>query len=364
MIQSVWLVFLDILLFLIIWLYFRKQHAFYNTKHQIRKENKWSIVFVLLFCIFPFYCSDYYHYWIDFVEIKSGGISNWEDVYYEIAKVCSSYWQFRVLVWGVAIFFIIKIIKLVDMPQQNALYIFISLYLVWFSYARVSLSMAIIYLGLAIAIQSQNKKQMLLGLIVCASAYFFHKSAPFGIVVALLSYFLINAGKKSMLLFFLIVAFSVSFLSQYLANFMGDSIALEDDAVQATAQIYLDSERSASGIGQRVGEILQRIPYYLLAYNYLYLIRNGKLKNASMSIKCFANASFICILLSSLFLFDLGFNTYAFYYRFLNFAMIPSTIFMVYCFSERINPRLTKCALISGTFASFYYMIYSAYNYF
>ena len=112
--------------------------------------------FSILFCLIPFWGGDYFHYMEIFPMLKQGWNQlNVEEIYEFFARYSPDYHFFRFIIWGTAFWLVCKCIRILHLNFDLSIFFFTSLFLYKFSYARVSLCMAIMYLGLAV--MSKNK---------------------------------------------------------------------------------------------------------------------------------------------------------------------------------------------------------------
>ena len=169
-------------------------HYLNNTSYHNKKIERKVFYSCAIFCVLGFWAGDYWHLIVDYKNLLKGNSSdtNLETVYGYLATFAPTYLLFRIFIWGGVIFFVYKINKLIIPLGYNKefIYFFVTLCLMMFSYARVSLSMAIIYYCLAyfcIKPHRNIKNNIFLLIIFFASAYF-HKSALFGISVSIIAY--------------------------------------------------------------------------------------------------------------------------------------------------------------------------------
>ena len=99
---------------------------------------------MLLFCLFSFWGTDWYGYLNYFTAVKSGWEDRvpMEDVYIWLMEVLPSYLLFRFIVWGGALLLLLKSVSNFEINKKLFLFLFCSIFLIWFTYARASLGMA------------------------------------------------------------------------------------------------------------------------------------------------------------------------------------------------------------------------------
>lgn len=323
---------------------------------------------LLLFCLFPFYGGDYFHYIEDYETVKCGGYSHIEGIYvWFIKNCCPSYNMFRFGVWGLAILLLIQAFKRLEINTNLALFFFGVLYLPWFAYARASLAMAFIINGLSFIAKPFNKCKFLsylLGICIMASSIFFHRTAAIGIACALCSLFFINPNKKTIVIFAIIFPLVILLLKYALNQFMILDLGSEDYLSGRQRDDYLtaDSQGGLSmGVGPYIMVFLARAPLFVVALAYLYYAFKGYFVDVPKSVRIVSSYAFIIILLSLAFSLNLGYNTYTFYYRTLTFAHIPSAVFISQIYLSKCSHKLFKWIYYPTLLGIFYTFIYSAY---
>lgn len=326
-----------------------------------------AYLILLLFCLFPFFGGDYFHYINIFDEVKLGYYAHVEEFYLWLIKYCNSYHLFRFCVWGLALFLTIKSFKRLDINYHLALFFFGVIYLPWFSYARASLAMASIFYGLSFIARPIDKRKfisLLVGFSFLFLSIIFHKTAVLGIVCALCSMFLKKANRKIIIILFIFFPIIVYILSFLINQFMNVDLGYDDFITGRQRDNYLTNATKTGlsmGVGPFIMVFFSRAPLFIVAFSYIYLVYKGYYKTFSDSVKIVSSYAFVLILLAIMFSLDLGYNTYVLYYRTLNFAHIPSAVFLAYIYSQKCIPRLFKFCYYSSLFGVIYTLIYSAY---
>lgn len=355
---------------LILWMciFLITQRAFRYPYINSKSNRITALLLILIFCLYPFFGGDYFHYKHMYNEYKMGGFIPLENIYkWIIEHIAFSYLFFRLLVWGTALAILVKAYKRLDVPFDLCLALFASMFLIWFSYARVSLAMAMILLGLALVVKPYKRLPFIsfvFGLCIIFCAEFCHRSAIIGILAALGSLFLINADKKKIVLIGILFPLAIFLLTNILNEFM--MLDLDYDSYVSINQRdgYLgdaDAGRHTRGLGELISHFLTRTPIFLTAVLYVYLIFRGKFLQMPKTVRCISSYAFIIVLIALAFSFDLGYNTYVFYYRTLTFAMIPSAVFIASVKANRLENKLTNLIIVIGVLGVFYTLIYSTY---
>lgn len=350
--------FLYSLMVLLLWRFYKKPSA--------KSAPVLTFVFVCLICfaLFAVYDTDYFHYmgiymsrWVD--------RSNFEDIYkWLIEQVPDCYLCFRLIIWGTASIFLFSIARYSHVGTGVVLFFFIAMSINIFAYGRVSLAMSMVFLGMTLLMQERkNLFVRILGLTLLVCAYFFHKSALFGIAVVLASIMLSNIGRRPLI--FALVCFPVAaFGVRYLIDYVSMQGAGDDSLIDInSAQGYMGAEAGITGIGSLLRKILVRTPYYIIAYLFVTSVLSRRNQTWPPMVKSFGLAAFLATATASLFLFNFGVNTDIIYYRFLYFSIIPNSVFIAYCHSVAYKPRLVRIALMLGILGVLYSLAYSYYTF-
>lgn len=356
------LVFIDLLMVIVL---FRIYRPLLFKNNAISDKSVYaSVVLAGLFCVFSFWGSDWFHYYDDFIY---GNVEYTEEVYAEIASYLTNYLGFRLAVWGVALLLVVRVFKIVSIDFKTTFGIFCISSLIWFSYGRVSLAMALIFYGLAVYSKENSSFLVkILGIALLASAYYFHKSSGFGIATAALAIVCSKLSpKKSLWLILLLFPVLLAALRMNLLDAM-DSLTSREDSLgeyMAAGQINMEGG-SSKGVALTTAfflQILEKIPYYIAAYIGIKLLTNRSEHNLH---NCVLIPSFYCVLIvifSSLFFFDIGVNTTVIYTRFLRFSILPMVIPIAFCMNKGIYTRETKYFLYSATASMLLQVFYSFY---
>lgn len=338
----------------------------YYLKPGIAINSRDKVVFLLfsLFCLFPFYSPDTYAYYEYFRLIRQNNTFGipLEKIYFDIASAVDSFLLFRVIVWGgacVCTWYTISVLGI----RKGAFYLFfIGLFILKFSYARVFISFALIFLGMAVYYKDNSSlRTKILGVLIVICAYWTHKSAIFGVALALFT-ILIPSFNKNALKIILILYPVLIILSNIIITHFFDIGFDEGDLAQNTARHYLETDRSAIGIGKMIENILTRYSFYVAIYIYIKMIFKGHFKRLPLRIQKFATVGFLLIIFATVFAFDLGYNTRIYYYRLLHFSIIPVSVFLGYLYQSRYKLKLLRITWKIGFLGCIYAFLYTLYN--
>lgn len=348
-----------------------------NKPYLFSKKRKYWVFFLLfVFCLYPFFGGDYFHYLELYNDTKAGYSRGLEEVYiWIIRNIGFSYTFFRLLIWGAALWLTISAYKRIAPLDNLSIALFSVLYLPWFSYARVSLAMALIFWGLClISKPKENRKffSYIIGLAAIVSSVFFHRTAPIAITAILGSLLLRNPTKKSLILVLVLFPVAVYFLKYALSEFMSVDLDYDSFITERKRDSYLNDDDSANlkiglsaisvmGIGPYISVFFTRAPLLLVGIAYFYSIVKGYFKDFRTPVKYVSSYAFLIILIAIAFSLDLGFNTYTFYYRTLNYAMIPSALFLSQIKSQGRMPAFFRWIYYLSLFGVIYTLVYTMY---
>lgn len=356
---------IDVLIYLLLLFVIKKQ---FNAGFLSNRNIRIILWLSLFFCLFPYWGGDYFHYLADYQDLRKGELHNLEMVYLTVAQLAPSYLFFRLYIWGAVIIginYLGKKLAIYDL-RENFIVVFVCTSLVFLSYARVSLPMVLINCGLAIICISTKKKcNTIIGLLLLVVSVAFHKSALFGVAVAIAAVITSLAGSKKVMILGLIALPSLlAMADEQLLLFASESATQESSLNIYTAQAYItdDSFLPTEGIGIKVQNILTRSGYFISAAIYVLVLFSKHDLRLPFYIRVCANSLLIIVITASSMLFLNSMNGYVLFYRLLLFASIPMVVFLAYCYKNGIKSTLTKIAIYTFMIGSLYTLVYSTYN--
>ena len=326
-----------------------------------------TVLLMFVFVLFSFWGADWFHYLMKFSYLQMGDIGHMEEIYGWIARTFTpNYLIFRFILWGTSLFGLLHIFKRLSIPTYLAFFLFSSIYIIWFSYSRVSAAMVLTFYGLTLMYKPYKKKSLsiLIGLIALVVSVFLHKTAIFGIFVSVLSIISFKYERKLFLLLLICYPILIIIAQFYLRSFLLTDLEGEDGGLEAglaRGQMYLNLETKDMGIGPTMQRLFERLPYFALAYLTLSFIRSKLYFNTPNNIKIFLKIQLLILLFSSLFMFNLGANTDVVYIRFLRYSIIPSCISLAYLYSIRYKFGLTRFVFYLSFCGTLYTLIYTTY---
>lgn len=359
--QTPILVAFNILLFFII---FALLLPVYNNKQVSGGRFAAFVVCAILFCLFSFWGSDWFHYQDGFWYYKRypHARTHMEDVYIWLIQVCPHYFVFRFVIWGTALVLFHLSIKRLQLNTQLSWFLFGTLYLPLFAYGRFSLAIAMMgYGAILIARPAENQKtlSLLLGCSIIAASIFFHKSAIIGVGIIILCFITKDLGKNSWIWMALVFIIGVLLVKMIISDFLSLDIDGENEFIQKSQKyISRENSKSAVGIGAIIYMLLERTPYYLIAILAYKIQRNFY---TDKGIRFISKYFIFLILFASLFAFDTGAHTSIFYYRILRFSIVPAAMVLCYAHYYQLYPKLTRYTYYMAFTSSLYFLVYSLY---
>lgn len=364
-IQTPILVFINIVFLFFIFLIVAP--AFSQQRLTASRRN-FAIILTLLFCLFSFWGKDWFNYLQYFGDMKQGYmISSMESIYNHIGMYCSNYIMFRFVIWGAALYFFYKTINLLPINRDVALFFFCAFFLIWFSYARASLAMSIMFYGSAKLVTSRNLFSIkgLYGIVLICVSFFFHKSSIIAISAIAISELLMSLNRKvAVIISILIFTIGIIILKNNFGEFIDFLINDEDNFLNEYASrgnVYLNADNVALGPGVLLQAVLERTPYYILAYMSVKSLLSSRL-SIPASIQRFMMIFVVIILFSTIFAFDLELNTNLLYGRMMRFLLIPSCVILTYYYTNNYYPKLTRCTYTLFFISTIYSLVYVLYN--
>lgn len=339
------------------------------TKKSSHAKNILVIFMCFAFCLFSFWGADWFGYQSYFEMANSRHSYNvpMEVPYiWLMSDVCNTYLEFRSIVWGCSLILFIFTLKNLRLDIGLSLFFFCSIYLIYFSYARVTLAISMMFYGYSCIWSCKNKSnvfKIIWGISWIILSFYFHKSAILGIMTIFIAISIYNMGKGALIMsiiaFPIIILLMDVFWQEYFPIITMDEGTLSEYA--NTGAVHLDSVNTQIGISTIINRILERTPYYLLAYASFMELYKPSIAHPD-NIRAFFIVEFLTVVFASVFIFDFGINTSTLYGRFLRFAQIPSVIVLAYMYRASIETKTVKLACCIGLLNCAYNLLYSYYN--
>ena len=320
----------------------------YQNQSTVNKSNQnWTIFFIGFFIVTHCLKGDFFHMMERVHGYSSYSAYVGEEIYYKIGLfVGNNYLLFRTIVWGGAFYLFCQTAKRMQVPVYYAALLLIATHSIIFSYARVSLSMAVYFYGLSFLCRPNKVKlfSYIIGISLILLSREFHSSAV--IMIAMTFMLFITIKKWTLIVILVAIPLLVGVLKDYFYLIaFSDST---DEVVAKKMQGYSDREVE-KGIAGRIISILQYASFYIpFILSSISLFFNEEYKKCSIEILRFYKVALGFVLASIAFTF-MGSTFVTFVYRVLFMSMIPSTIIVVYLYrNEMMQKKHMALCVISG----------------
>ena len=311
---------------------------------------------ILIFCLFDKCGGDYFHYQeqVHDLYIYTGLGTGLEKVYvWLVGQIGYSYFLFRLAVWGSALLCYRLLMRYLDYSGLDAVWVFLLVLLVNFSYARVSLGLVIFFNGYVRLCEPKKKMDRFWGLCFLVASCFFHKTI---VILLLLSCFSCIKLNKYLIACLLILFPVLVFIMN---RYVGD-LVLMLEAGSASAH-YLNQDAESQGLAARLQDFLRFAPIvvflFLLAKEYFNAETNEQLPK-------FIKRLFVLVLVilyASSVLSFLNVGSSAISYRIRNMCLLPVTILLIYHIKNRPLTGLTLGCYLTLFLSNIYYFLYMYY---
>ena len=121
-------------IFILLLLFFILKEALEPPHMVSLAKYRFALFLCVIFCVFSFWGTDWFHYLEKFPMLQSGEKGHMEDIYAWIAQNLSpNYIIFRLIIWGGAFFLFIKTLKNLDISIDLAL-LFFAIYNIYINF--------------------------------------------------------------------------------------------------------------------------------------------------------------------------------------------------------------------------------------
>lgn len=320
---------------------------------------------MLLFSLTSFVDEDFFHYH-ELMSEYGGHVIDEDDVGIEVVYqyliyfVGGDYFLFRLAVWGSALVVTVLAARRFNVNVYNTLFVVFAGFIMIFSYARASLAMAVFALGVAmVCVASEGREKgknlrMILGLLVLASSFYFHRSMLPVIAVAI-CWVLIPykewLAKHSLWLFPILVAiFSFVITTAFeelavLANSWND----DESGTLDKMEHYRTMTSAKSNINGYITLVLKYSSFYVPFFVISNLFRSERtLQTVDKRGLWLYLVLFLMMTLATSFLF-VGFDSSVLFYRYIYMVFIPLSILVAYLKNNGVLKK-SQYLLIVGLF--------------
>lgn len=320
----------------------------------LNKDKCYRVMFtwfmILIFCLYAFWDTDYFSFrYIFHTELKGFR----DPLYYYLGEVSfGSYTIFRLLIWGTALYLFKKTIDRFKISSNIAAYIFAVFFLLTFSYARVSLGMAMYFYGLSYLIKLPQKDRfwsIVWGLLFIGCSYYGHRSLVALILLTPLAFIKLN--KKSFFAITIVGILASSLAATLLSDLITGSLILGNDfggageAAEQYANIEMEMEYNWKFTLMRY---LRFSSFYIaIAYFIWKIAFSDDSKHIPNSIKRLTTISLGILIFAVSFMVLPSWGAEIIGYRYLYMLGIPVCIIMSYIASNKLcKPRTVSLLLL------------------
>lgn len=319
-----------------------KYRKVYSEKSDIICNDYFMLsVGLILYSVFAFAEKDFYGYHELFDMMKKVGEPiHVERVYFYLTTFISDYYVWRLLVWGIATYWLFLSLKRLEIDSETAGLILPAFIYYQFALTRGSLGFAILLFSIVLLFDESTKRRNVfvaaIGFIV---SFFFHKSIPMFILVLPIAYWL--PFKKKYFIFSLIVfPFLYKFVPSFLM-FLLSNLALPQETVKF-GLLYLAQENVSYNVNGIIRLIWSWSGFLLTIFlTGRYLIENKEC--TSPSILLLFKYGYLLVYIAFLFYGqDMG---SPFYSRSLHASSFPLLLTTCYYFQNTERTIIDKVAL-------------------
>lgn len=335
----------------------RRKYLLYNISEPTTKFFFKPFLFLTLFCVFYNSGWDYFSYGDTHKFIFSNGRAI-EDFCIWLMLYVRKYLLWRFIVWGIAIFFIVKTVNYINASPKLFYPLFVMLPLVQVFYVtRNSMGHAVLFFAIALMTYGSYRKLIKIScaVLLIVASYYMHKSMPLYFFIALAA-LVIPLNKKIIMASIVAFPFLYVGILHYSELFLGLH-GFSDNMINAgNSYLSRDNEMSLTIVG-KITRAIEMFPILLiLAYSIWNTISHKY--TLSYCMKVFLLYTYILIYASFLFL---GQASDFLHPRFWNAAQIPLSLFLGVYLIDKRNQKIPRVFMIALFISFFYTLIYRAY---
>lgn len=325
--------------------------AYYNRNKRYPVQITW--ILILVFCLYAFWDTDYF----SFRYIFHTELEDFRDPLYSYIGEISfdSYTIFRLLIWGTAIYLFRRTVDRLNISYNVAAYIFTVFFLLTFSYARVSLGMAMYFYGISFIIRPNQANKfwsIVWGLIFIGCSYFGHRSML--ALIALTPLALVQLNRK----IFIMIAITGVALSGLASTLLNDivsgtlSLSNELGAAGEAAEKYANIEIELEYNWKFT--LMRNLRFYsfyvAMAYITWKIVFSRDSKLISSDIKRLATISLGILIFAVNFIVLPNWGADTIGYRYLYMLGIPVCLILSYFATHNLSKPRTILLILSIVF--------------
>lgn len=322
---------------------------------------------LLLFFVYSLTNFVDHDYWGYYEAVKFDPIdeaAHVEAVYTSIIRFFNrNYLIFRTLVWGGALYIFYIGAKIAKIDTYHSLYLLAILFIVLFTYGRVSLAMAMVFTGYIMFYNYKRKNPTLscLGLCLFLTAFFFHKSIVIAMALSIIMTY-IPITKRTVVMTFLCMPILFIGIKSFTSYILETGLGLSEETA-STALRYSGYVRESANLKGKIREVFEYGRFYipiLIGIKMLFMERKEAL--CPPIILNLFKISIGLVFIGTCFFF-MGFDNNVFAYRIMYMAMIPLVYSFVEFYRYQIITRRQYTTVIwIGIFGTGYGILYGVYS--
>ncbi|MBR4952419.1 MAG: EpsG family protein [Alistipes sp.] len=322
--------------------------AYFNRNRKAPIFFTWMLI--LIFVLYAFWDTDYF----SFRYIFHTSLEGFRDPFYYYISLISfnSYTIFRLLIWGTGLLLFHKTAKRFNLRSNYTAYIFVIFFLLTFSYARVSLGMALYFYGLSYLLKPNQQNQFgsfVWGLIFIGCSYWGHRSMLALILLTPIAF--INLNKRNLITILVIGTLASGLAATLLSDIITGTLKLDTDfggageAAEQYANIEVEIEYNWKFTLMRY---LRFASFYIaIAYAVWKSVFTKYNKVISNEIKRLILISLCIMIFAVSFMVLPSWGAEIIGYRYLYMLGIPVCLILSYFGSKNIaSPRTIQMLLI------------------
>lgn len=318
----------------------------YRNRNQ-SKPITWSLI--LVFLLFAYWDTDYF----SFRQMFYTSLENFRDPMYYYLSLASfdSYTLFRLIIWGSALLLFKKTTDRYEISPNIAAYVFAIFFLLTFSYARVSLGMAMYFYGLSFLIKPHQTNKywgFIWGLAFVCCSYFGHRSLL--VLIALTPLAIFQLDRKKLLILCGIGVMISGFAAMLLSDLISGSLSVSDTmgAAGEAAEQYANIETEVEYNWKFT--LMRNLRFYSIYIAMAYIawkVSFSKLsEKVAPEIKRLATISCAILIFSVSFLLTPSRGADIIGYRYLFMLGLPICTIIAYLASNRLISQKTVSILL------------------
>ena len=319
----------------------------YRNRNQ-SKPITWCLI--LIFLLFAYWDTDYF----SFRHIFYTSLEDFRDpLYYYLSQISfDSYTIFRLIIWGSALLLFKKTSDRYGISPNIAAFVFSIFFLLTFSYARVSLGMAMYFYGLSFLIKPHPTNRFwgfVWGLTFVCCSYFGHRSLL--VLIALTPLALLQLNRKNLIILggvgILVSGFAAMLLSDLISGSLSvsDTMGAAGEAAEQYANIEIEMEYNWKFALMR--NLRFYSIYIALAYIAWKVCFTKASKKVAPEIKRLATISCAILIFSVSFMLAPSWGADIIGYRYLYMVGLPICTIIAYLATNRlISKKMVSILLL------------------